>query len=128
LEHLKEKVSEARVILEESRTNSAIGALDRAKASQKALNALIKEVEAEQHAAAVKITAAPAALSINAAQGQTTDMTLTGGNTAYTVVLTSLPKNVTVTPAVGKTDTFTIVVKKEAEEGKIVFVDSSQRR
>jgi hypothetical protein len=124
LEYLKEKVSEARVILEESRTNNAIGALDRAKASQKALNALIKEVEAEQNAAAAKITADPPTLSIDSAQDQTTEVRLMGGKTAYTV--NSLPKNVKVTPVTGKTDTFTIVVQKDAEEGRVVFVDKSE--
>lgn len=121
LTHLRSGILVAWTKLEEARTNNALGALDRAKEENKKIVAIAKEIMAEQ---AAMVTATPAAVTIDATQDRTVTVTLKGGTPPYRVV--DRPSNVSAgDPVAGKPDTFTVVVKKDAAEGDVVFFDKA---
>ena len=120
LAHLKNGVLVARTKLEDARTHNALGALDRATEQQKKIVAMAHEIVAQQ---AAVVTASPAALTIDQTKDQTSTVTLNGGKPPYRVV--DKPTNVTAALVSGKIDAYTVVVKKDAEEGNIVFLDDA---
>ena len=121
LAHLKTGIWEARTKLEESRTNNAVGALDRAKRQQESLNALITAVEAS------RLTASPDTLIFEDPTKVDLAVTLKGGKPGYKVG--PKPPKVKV-DAIPHTDAFKITSESSARDedvaGDIVFFDSSK--